>query len=110
VPHCLFRVKNGLRNIAVMAVGYREGTVDGVEPASHTGERGSDTGEQEGAGAEKSYAMSSIRVCYVCANSSKRASVWLSPSGCSEVRRRDPIVAKSRPCSAPTAKSSAAVA
>jgi hypothetical protein len=40
VPHCLFRVKNGLRNIAVVAVGYRERTVDGVEPASHTGERG----------------------------------------------------------------------
>jgi hypothetical protein len=67
---------------------------------------GSDTGEREGAGAEKSYAMSSIRVCCARANSSKRASVWLSPSGCSEVRRRDPIVAKSRPCSAPTAKSS----
>jgi hypothetical protein len=68
---------------------------------------GSDTGEREGAGAEKSYAMSSIRVCCARANSSKRASVWLSPSGCSEVRRRDRIVAKSRPCSAPTAKSSA---
>jgi hypothetical protein len=52
--------------------------------------------------------MSSIRVCCARANSSKRASVWLSPSGCSEVRRRDPIVAKSRPCSAPTAKSSGA--
>jgi hypothetical protein len=70
----------------VVAVGYREGTVDGVEPAFHTGERGSDTGEREGAGAEKSYAMSSIRVCCARANSSKRASVWLSPSGCSEVR------------------------
>lgn len=67
---------------------------------------GSDTGEREGAGAEKSYAMSSIRVCCARANSSKQASLWLSPSGCSEVRRRDPIVAKSRPCSAPTAKSS----